>query len=130
METEKYTAKTMPSGIQSTALDPAVIKVLRNTYMLLGVTLAFSAAMAGVAMSLNVPHFGLWTLLPYFLCLWMTEKNKNNASGILWVFALTGWLGFTLGPILICIWRCVALSQLCWHWARLRWYFLPLLHLL
>ncbi|MDP4655510.1 MAG: Bax inhibitor-1/YccA family protein [Alphaproteobacteria bacterium] len=100
METEKYTAKTMPSGIQSTALDPAVIKVLRNTYMLLGVTLAFSAAMAGVAMSLNVPHFGLWTLLPYFLCLWMTEKNKNNASGILWVFALTGWLGFTLGPIL------------------------------
>ena len=100
METEKYTAKTMPSGIQSTALDPAVIKVLRNTYMLLGVTLAFSAAMAGVAMSLNVPHFGLWTLLPYFLCLWMTEKNKNNASGILCVFALTGWLGFTLGPIL------------------------------
>ena len=100
METEKYTAKTMPSGIQSTDLDPAVIKVLRNTYMLLGVTLAFSAAMAGVAMSLNVPHFGLWTLLPYFLCLWMTEKNKNNASGILWVFALTGWLGFTLGPIL------------------------------
>jgi len=100
METEKYTAKTMPSGIQSTALDPAIIKVLRNTYMLLGVTLAFSAAMAGVAMSLNVPHFGLWTLLPYFLCLWMTEKNKNNASGILWVFALTGWLGFTLGPIL------------------------------
>ena len=100
MGTEKYTAKTMPSGIQSTALDPAVIKVLRNTYMLLGVTLAFSAAMAGVAMSLNVPHFGLWTLLPYFLCLWMTEKNKNNASGILWVFALTGWLGFTLGPIL------------------------------
>ncbi len=100
METEKYSAKTMPSGIQSTALDPAVIKVLRNTYMLLGVTLAFSAAMAGVAMSLNVPHFGLWTLLPYFLCLWMTEKNKNNASGILWVFALTGWLGFTLGPIL------------------------------
>jgi modulator of FtsH protease len=30
----------------------------------------------------------------------MTEKNKNNASGIFWVFALTGWLGFTLGPIL------------------------------
>jgi modulator of FtsH protease len=30
----------------------------------------------------------------------MTEKNKNNASGIVWVFALTGWMGFTLGPIL------------------------------
>lgn len=104
MDTEKYTAKTLSgnqqSGIESTALDPAVVKVLRNTYMLLGATLAFSAAMAGVAMALNVPYLGLWMLLPYFLCLWMTEKNKNNASGIIWVFALTGWMGFTLGPIL------------------------------
>jgi modulator of FtsH protease len=104
MENNKYTAKAISgnqtSGIESTALDPAVVKVLRNTYMLLGATLAFSAAMAGLAMSLNVPYFGLWTLLPYFLCLWMTEKNKNNGSGILWVFALTGWLGFTIGPIL------------------------------
>jgi len=104
MENDKYTAKAISgnqtSGIESTALDPAVVKVLRNTYMLLGATLAFSAAMAGLAMSLNVPYFGLWTLLPYFLCLWMTEKNKNNSSGILWVFALTGWLGFTIGPIL------------------------------
>ena len=66
METEKYTAKTMPSGIQSTALDPAVIKVLRNTYMLLGVTLAFSAAMAGVAMSLNVPTLDCGHCCPIF----------------------------------------------------------------
>ena len=40
MDTEKYTAKTLSgnqqSGIESTALDPAVVKVLRNTYMLLG----------------------------------------------------------------------------------------------
>lgn len=90
----------MPRGIQSTALDPAVAKVLRSTYMLLAATLAFSTLMAGVSMAINAPFFGLWTLLPYVLCLWMTEKNKNNASGIAWVFALTGWLGFTLGPIL------------------------------
>ena len=88
------------SGIQSTALDPAVAKVLRSTYLLLATTMGFSAIMAGVSMAINAPFFGLWTLLPYVLCLWMTEKNKNNASGILWVFALTGWLGFTLGPIL------------------------------
>ena len=88
------------SGIQSTALDPAVAKVLRSTYLLLAATMGFSAIMAGVSMAINAPFFGLWTLLPYVLCLWMTEKNKNNASGILWVFALTGWLGFTLGPIL------------------------------
>jgi len=92
--------KTMTSGIQSTSLDPAVAKVLKNTYFLLSLTLAFSAVMAGVSMAMNAPYFGLWTLLPYVLCLWMTEKNKNNASGIVWVFALTGWMGFTLGPIL------------------------------
>ena len=97
---DKYSSNTNTSGIQSTALDPAVAKVLRNTYTLLGVTLAFSAAMAGLSMAIGAPYFGLWTLLPYFICLWMTEKNKNNASGIFWVFALTGWLGFTLGPIL------------------------------
>lgn len=92
--------KTMTSGIQSTSLDPAVAKVLKNTYFLLSLTLAFSAVMAGVSMAMNAPYFGLWTLLPYILFLWMTEKNKNNASGIVWVFALTGWMGFTLGPIL------------------------------
>ncbi|MGB1808622.1 MAG: Bax inhibitor-1/YccA family protein [Porticoccaceae bacterium] len=92
--------KTMPSGIQSTALDPAVAKVLKNTYFLLSLTLAFSTIMAGVSMAINAPFFGLLTLVPYVLCLWMTEKNKNNASGIVWVFALTGWMGFTLGPIL------------------------------
>ena len=100
METDKYRTKAMPQGIESTALDPSVAKVLRNTYLLLSVTLAFSSAMAGVAMAINAPFFGLWTLLPYFGCLWMVEKNKNKASGIAWVFALTGWLGFTLGPIL------------------------------
>ncbi|CAI8376958.1 MAG: Modulator of FtsH protease YccA [Porticoccaceae bacterium UBA1117] len=100
METDKYRTKSMPSGIQSTALSPEVTKVLRSTYMLLGTTLAFSAAMAGISMAIGAPHFGLITLVPYFLCLWMVEKNKNNTKGLFWVFALTGWLGFTLGPIL------------------------------
>ena len=96
----KYRATASPSGIEVTALDPAVAKVLRSTYMLLGVTLAFSALMAGISMAINAPFFGLWTLLPYIGCLWMVGKNKNNASGIAWVFALTGWMGFTLGPII------------------------------
>ncbi len=100
MDSKQYGTKTAARGIESTALSPEVSKVLRSTYMLLGTTVAFSALMAGVSMAINAPFFGLWTLLPYVLCLWMTEKNKNNASGLLWVFALTGWLGFTLGPIL------------------------------
>ena len=100
METEKYRSSTTTGGIQSTALSPEVAKVLRSTYMLLGTTIAFSAIMAGISMAVAAPHFGLFTLLPYFLCLWMTEKNKNSSKGLFWVFALTGWLGFTLGPIL------------------------------
>ena len=100
METEKYSSSTTTGGIQSTALSPEVAKVLRSTYMLLGTTIAFSAIMAGISMAVDAPHFGLLTLLPYFLCLWMTEKNKNSSKGLFWVFALTGWLGFTLGPIL------------------------------
>jgi modulator of FtsH protease len=100
MDSKQYGTKTATRGIESTALSPEVSKVLRSTYMLLGTTVAFSALMAGVSMAINAPYFGLWTLLPYVLCLWMTEKNKNKASGIVWVFALTGWLGFTLGPIL------------------------------
>lgn len=100
MDSKQYGTKTATRGIESTALSPEVSKVLRSTYLLLGVTIAFSAIMAGISMAINAPYFGLWTLLPYVLCLWMTEKNKNNASGIVWVFALTGWMGFTLGPIL------------------------------
>ena len=97
---DKYSSATTASNVANAALDPAVAKVLRSTYTLLGITLAFSALMAGISMAINAPYFGLWTLLPYFICLWMVEKNKNNASGIAWVFALTGWMGFTLGPII------------------------------
>ncbi|MAT51674.1 MAG: BAX inhibitor protein [Porticoccaceae bacterium] len=87
-------------AITSTALSPEVLKVLRNTYALLGMTILFSALTAFIAMAIDAPYFGLWTLLPYFLFLWLTEKNRNSAMGLVWIFALTGWMGFTLGPIL------------------------------
>lgn len=85
--------------VQSTALSPEVTKVLRNTYALLGLTVLFSTITALISMAVNAPYFGLWSLLPFFLFLWLTEKNKNSAMGLVWVFALTGWLGFTIGPI-------------------------------
>ncbi len=75
-------------------------KVLRNTYLLLGATLAFSAVMAGVSMALGFPHFGLVTMLVYFGLLFAVHKTQNSGWGILWTFALTGFLGLTLGPIL------------------------------
>jgi modulator of FtsH protease len=90
----------LQNAVTSTTLSPEVSKVLRNTYALLAMTILFSALTAGIAMAVNAPYLGLWTLLPYFLFLWLTEKNKNSGMGLVWVFALTGWLGFTLGPIL------------------------------
>ncbi len=76
-------------------------RVLRNTYMLLSLTLLFSAAMAGVSMMLNLPHPGmLITFVGYFGLLFLTTKFRNSALGLLFVFMLTGFMGMTLGPIL------------------------------
>lgn len=75
-------------------------KVIRNTYMLLSLTLAFSALTAGVSMALSLPHPGLIiTLVGYFGLLFLTAKFKNSAIGLGFVFALTGFMGYTLGPI-------------------------------
>ena len=87
-------------SVLTNTLNLDAVKVLRNTYTLLSLTLLFSAAMCGVAMAVNAPFMGLWMLLPYIGCLWMVEKNKNRTAGLFWVFALTGWMGFTLGPII------------------------------
>lgn len=76
-------------------------KVLRNTYGLLSLTLLFSAVTAGITMSLNLPHPGiLLTLGGYFGFLFATSYFKNSALGLVFVFALTGFMGYTLGPIL------------------------------
>lgn len=75
-------------------------KVLRNTYMLLAMTLLFSSAVAATSMALNWPHPGLLiTLVGYFGLLFFVEKTKNSAMGLVAVFALTGFMGLTLGPI-------------------------------
>jgi modulator of FtsH protease len=79
----------------------ATNKMLKNTYMLLSMTLLFSALTAGAAMVLNLPHPGvILTLVGYFGLLFLTTKYSNSAWGLLWVFALTGFMGLTLGPIL------------------------------
>lgn len=75
-------------------------KVIRNTYMLLSMTLLFSAATAGLSMALNLPHPGLIiTLVGYFGLLFAVYKLQNSAWGLAAVFALTGFMGLTLGPI-------------------------------
>ncbi len=76
-------------------------KVLRNTYALLSMTLLFSGLTAGISMALNLPHPGLiLTLVGYFGLLFATAKFRNSGLGLVFVFALTGFMGYTLGPIL------------------------------
>ena len=76
-------------------------KVIRNTYMLLSLTLAFAAVAAGVSAALKLSHPGiLLTLVGFFGLLFAVHKLKNSGWGILAVFALTGFMGYTLGPII------------------------------
>jgi len=91
----------------NTAISPveasilATNKVLKNTYLLLSMTLLFSAMTAGVAMAMNLPPVGpIITLVGYFGLLFLTTKFSNSALGLVFVFALTGFMGLTLGPIL------------------------------
>ena len=78
----------------------ATNKVLKNTYALLALTLLFSAATAGVSMTLNLPYFGLMSLVGYIALLFLTAKFRDSGWGIFFVFMLTGFMGLTLGPIL------------------------------
>lgn len=76
-------------------------KVLRNTYALLSMTLLFSALTAGGTAALNLPHPGIIvTLVGYFGLLFLTTKFRDSSTGLLCVFALTGFMGYTLGPII------------------------------
>ncbi len=76
-------------------------KVLRNTYMLLSMTLLFSAFTAMLSMKFNLPYPGMIiTLVVYFGLLFAVHKLKDSSMGIVAVFALTGFLGATLGPML------------------------------
>ncbi len=91
----------MRSNVQTTTKAIVINRTLRSTYQLLAATLLFSGLMAFLSMSLELPFFGIWiTLGGYFGLLFLVTKLRNSASGILAVFALTGFMGLTLGPII------------------------------
>jgi len=77
----------------------ATNKVLKNTYLLLSMTLMFSAAMAGVSIYLNFPPIH-WILQfgGMIGLLMLTNVFKNSSLGVLCVFAFTGFMGLTAGP--------------------------------
>lgn len=76
-------------------------RVLRDTYALLSMTLLFSAAVAAAATALKLPAPGLiLTLVGYFGLLFAVAKLRNSGWGLLATFGLTGFMGYTLGPVL------------------------------
>jgi modulator of FtsH protease len=92
-----YTSGTVNVPAQYLATN----RVLRNTYALLALTLLFSSVTAGITMALNLPHPGLvLTLAGYFGLLFLTSRFRNSGLGLAMVFALTGFMGYTLGPLL------------------------------
>lgn len=76
-------------------------KVLKNTYLLLSATLVFSAVMAGVAIATNASYINpfLWLGVTFGL-LFVVSKTANSAMGLPMTFLFTGWMGYTLGPII------------------------------
>lgn len=85
----------------TTAAKPSVLetnKVLRNTYMLLAMTLAFSAVCAGIAMAVGIsPLASIVMTIGAFITLFILNKKADSAAGIYWIFAFTGLLGGSLG---------------------------------
>ena len=76
-------------------------RVLRNTYALLSVTLLFSALVAWAVISMDLPRMNFIVMLVgYFGILFAVNLLQNSAWGVLAVFGLTGWLGYTMGGIL------------------------------
>ena len=86
---------------QARGAEAEVSRVLRNTYGLLALTLAFSAVMAFVAQQMNVRYPNVFVVLIGFYGLFfLTNKLQDSVWGIVSTFALTGFMGYILGPIL------------------------------
>jgi len=87
-----------PLGIESAL---STNKVLKNTYMLLGMTLLFSAATAGISMAMGLPQgAALILMLVGFGLLFVVNRTADSSKGIVAIFAFTGVMGASIGPML------------------------------
>ena len=90
----KRQEQSLQSGIQ-------LNKVVRNTYMLLSMTLLFSAFTAFLAVAANAAPVNIFVfLIGAYGLMFLTVKLKDSPYGLLSVFAFTGFMGYTLGPII------------------------------
>ncbi|MEF8718627.1 MAG: Bax inhibitor-1/YccA family protein [Candidatus Accumulibacter necessarius] len=99
MNDPRIRAIALPNGGAESIL--TTNRVVRNTYLLLSMTLLFAAVIAATSLALKLPHPGLIvTLVGFFGLLFAVHKLKDSGWGILAVFALTGFMGYTLGPVI------------------------------
>lgn len=79
----------------------ATNKVLRNTYLLLALTFLFSAGMAYYSLSIHAkPMNFLLMIVGVYGLMFLTQALRDSVWGLVSVFAFTGFLGYTLGPVL------------------------------
>jgi len=76
-------------------------KVLKNTYMLLGMTLVFSAVCAGISMAMGLGHgMALILTLVGFGLLFVVNRTADSSKGLIAIFAFTGVMGAAIGPMM------------------------------
>jgi len=76
-------------------------KVLRNTYMLLSLTFIFSAFMAYIGLATGATAMNPFIAIGgIYGLMFLTQKFSDSPLGLLCVFAFTGFLGYTLAPML------------------------------
>lgn len=81
-------------------------RVLRNTYLLLALSLIPTAIGAAVGTNLNLSFMRASPILSFFLILavfygWIfaIEKNKNSSLGLVLLLGFTFFMGLLLGPL-------------------------------
>ena len=96
MPTPIATVRTASSAVVSTN------KLIRNTYLLLSMTLLFSALTATLSVALRMPPmtYLVSTVVALLLVWFVLPRTANSAAGLGVVFAFTGLMGFALGPML------------------------------
>lgn len=85
-------------GTQSTTASQLV---LRKTYFMLALTITFSALTAMVSMHYHLPAPGLvFMLIGFYGLMFLTNKFADKPAGIICAFAFTGFLGYSISPII------------------------------
>ena len=95
----------VPASTQERAL--AQHRVLRNTYLLLAITLIPTAIGATIGANLNLSFLRSNPIISFFVILavfygwiWAIERNRDSAVGVGLLLGFTLFLGLLLGPLL------------------------------